>query len=97
MMLRYFCSILLLLSTAVCQGQSVWDKLNKDPFKNSQVYVGVRAGANYNSVNVINRFSLIKPTSSLDEGLYDKKYQDVENIGIIYGITFLYQFEQRFV
>ncbi len=97
MMLRYFCSILLLLSTVICQAQSVWDKLNKDPFKTSQVYVGLRAGANYNTVNVINRYSLIKPTNDLDEGLYDKKYQEVENIGLIYGVTFLYQFEQRLV
>ncbi|WP_296623059.1 hypothetical protein [Marivirga sp.] len=96
-MLRYFCSILLLLSTMFCQAQSVWDKLNKDPFKNSQVYFGFRAGANYTTVDVINRYSLIKPTTSLDEGLYDKKYQEVENMGIIYGVTFLYQFEQRLV
>lgn len=97
MMLRYFCSILLLLSTVFCQAQSVWEKLNKDPFKNSQIYVGFRAGANFNTVNVINRYSLIKPTTSLDEGLYEKKYQEVENIGVIYGLSFLYQFEQRFV
>jgi hypothetical protein len=96
-MLKYFCSILLLLSAALCQAQSVWDKLNKDPFKNSQVYVGFRAGANYSTVNVINRYSLIKPTTSLDEGLYDKNYKEVENIGVIYGVTFLYQFEQRLV
>ncbi|MGM0579846.1 MAG: hypothetical protein ACQETL_04150 [Bacteroidota bacterium] len=96
-MLRYFCSILLLLSTVFCQAQSVWDKLNKDPFKTSQVYVGIRAGANYNNVNIINRYSLVKPTNDLDDGLYDKKYQDVENIGLIYGITFMYQFEQRLV
>gem|GEM_PF-6106182 len=96
-MLRYFCSILLLLSTMFCQAQSVWDKLNKDPFKNSQVYFGFRAGANYSTVDVINRYSLIKPTTSLDEGLYDKKYQEVKNIGIIYGVTFLYQFDQRLV
>lgn len=87
----------MLLSTVICQAQSVWDKLNKDPFKTSQVYVGLRAGANYNTVNVINRYSLIKPTNDLDEGLYDKKYQEVENIGLIYGVTFLYQFEQRLV
>ncbi|WMN12835.1 hypothetical protein QYS49_34765 [Marivirga salinae] len=96
-MTKYFCSIFLLLSTALCQAQSVWSKLNKDPFKNSQVYVGFRTGANYNTINIINRYSLIKPTSSLDEGLYDKKYQEVENIGIIYGVSFLYQFEQRLV
>lgn len=96
-MLRYFCSILLLLSAVICQAQSVWEKLNKDPFKNSQVYVGFRAGANFNTVNVNNRYSVIKPTTRLDEGLYDKKYQEVENIGVIYGITFLYQFEQRLV
>lgn len=97
MMLRYFCSILLLLSTVFCQAQSVWDKLNKNPFKTSQVYFGVRAGANYNTVNVINRYSLIKPTTSLDQGVYDKNYQDAENIGTIYGLTFMYQFDQRLV
>jgi len=97
MILRYFCSILLLLTTVVCQAQSVWEKLNKDPFKTSQVYVGFRAGANQSTINVINRYSLIKPTSSLDEGLYDKKYQEVENVGVIYGVTFLYQLEQRLV
>lgn len=98
MMLRFICSILLLLlSTVFCQAQSVWEKLNKDPFKNSQVYIGFRSGANYNTINVINRYSLIKPTTSLDEGLYDKQYQEAENIGLIYGITFMYQFEQRLV
>lgn len=97
-MLRYFFSILfVVLSTVFCQAQSVWDKLNKDPFKTSQVYVGIRAGANSTSVNVINRYSVIKPTNDLDEGLYDKRYQEVENIGVIYGVTFLYQFEQRLV
>jgi len=97
MMVKYLCSILLLLSTAFCQAQSVWNKLNKNPFKTSQTYIGFRAGASYNSVNVINRYSLIKPTSAEDEGLYQKEYQNVENIGTIYGITFLYQFEQRLV
>lgn len=97
MMLRCICSISLLLTTVFCQAQSVWKKLNKNPFKTSQVYVGFRAGANFSKVNVINRYSLIKPTTSLDEGLYDKKYQDIENVGVIYGITFLYQFEQRLV
>ncbi|WP_375578785.1 outer membrane beta-barrel protein [Marivirga tractuosa] len=86
-----------MLSTAFCQAQSVWDKLNKNPFKNSQFYVGLRAGANYNAINVINRYSLIKPTNSLDEGLYDKQYQEAENVGVLYGITFMYQFEQRLV
>ncbi|HET8861002.1 MAG TPA: outer membrane beta-barrel protein [Marivirga sp.] len=96
-MLKYFCSILLLFSAVFCQAQSVWDKLNNDPFKTSQAYVGFRAGGNLTNINVINRYSLIKPTNSLDEGLYDKKYQEAENIGIIYGISFLYQFEQRLV
>ncbi|WKV10748.1 hypothetical protein [Marivirga harenae] len=97
MMLKYIVSIFLLLSTVVCQAQSIWDKLNKNPFKTSQVYFGVRSGANYNMVNVINRYSLIKPTTSLDEGLYDKEYKDVENIGVLYGLTFMYQFDQRLV
>jgi hypothetical protein len=97
MMLKYIISIFLLLSTVICQAQSVWDKLNKNPFKTSQVYFGVRAGANYNRVNVINRYSLIKPTTSLDEGVYDKNYQDVENLGVLYGLTFMYQFDQRLV
>jgi hypothetical protein len=97
MMLKYICSILLLFSTAFCQAQSAWDKLNKDPFKNSQFYFGFRAGANYNTVNVINRYSVIKPTSSDDQGVYDKEYQEIQNLGVLYGISFMYQFEQRIV
>lgn len=97
MMLKYFYSIFLLFSTVFCQAQSVWEKLNKDPFKSSQVYVGLKAGANYTMVNVVNRHSLIKPTHSSNEGLYEKKYQQIENLGTIYGITFLYQFDQKFV
>ena len=97
MMLKYLFCIFLFLTTAFVNAQSVWDKLNKDPFKTSQIYVGIRAGANYSNINAINRYSLIKPTNSLDEVLYDKKYQQVENIGAIYGLTFLYQFEQRLV
>jgi hypothetical protein len=96
-MLKYIFSIFLLLSSVHCQAQSVWDKLNKNPFKTSQLYFGVRSGASYNTVNVVNRFSLIKPTNSLDDGVYDKSYQDVENIGTNYGITLMYQFDQRLV
>ena len=96
-MLKYFCSIFLLLSAVLGQAQSVWDKLNKDPFGNSQLYIGFRTGANYTTVNIINRYSLIKPTNSLDERLYDKKYQNIENVGVVYGLSFMYQFEQRLV
>lgn len=96
-MFKYLCSVFILLISITCNAQSVWDKLNKDPFKNSQMYFGFRAGANYNTINVINRYSLIKPTNNLNEGLYNKQYQEVNNLGVIYGITYMYQFEQRLV
>src|SRR5690554_3337226 len=97
MMLKYFCSVLLLFLTMFCQAQSVWEKLNKDPFKASQMYVGLKSGASFTMVNVINRHSLLKPTQTSNEGLYDKKYQQIENISAIYGLTFLYQFNQKLV
>ncbi|MBK6266436.1 outer membrane beta-barrel protein [Marivirga sp. S37H4] len=79
------------------QAQSTYDRLNKNPFKQTQWYIGVRGGANYNLVNPINRHSVIKPTNDLDEALYEKSYQSVENIGVIYGLTAMFQFDQKFV
>ncbi len=78
-------------------AQSTFDKLNKNPFKQTQWYIGVRGGANYTVVDPINRFSIIKPTNDLDQSLYEKEYLTTGNIGTIYGLTFMFQFDQRFV
>lgn len=96
-MFKLLVCLILLFPIGFCKAQSVWDKLNKDPYKNSQLYIGIKAGANLNDVNVINRFSVIKPTNNLNQGLYDKRYLRTHHIGSVYGLTFLYQFEQRLV
>ncbi len=89
--------LFLLISVFSSQAQPAYEKLNKNPFKKSQWYIGVRGGLNYNIVNPINRYSIVKPTNELDESLYEKEYKSVENIGIIYGLTVMYQFEKKFV
>ncbi|WP_139827985.1 PorT family protein [Marivirga sericea] len=40
---------------------------------------------------------MIKPTNSDDQRVYDKEYQKAQNLGVLYGISFMYQFEQRIV
>ncbi|PTB96885.1 hypothetical protein C9994_05330 [Marivirga lumbricoides] len=90
------CLFLLIFSVGV-KAQSTFDKLNKNPFKQTQWYVGLRGGANYTIVSPINRFGIIKPTDNANQELYEKKYQTVENIGAIYGLTAMFQFEQKFV
>jgi hypothetical protein len=73
------------------------DKLKKNPYKNSQWYIGLAAGVNYNTVNVINEYSIIHATNRLDDELYRKDYTLTNNISATYGLKLMYQFEQRFV
>ncbi len=96
-MFRILLSLFFVLITGGLYAQSTFDKLNKNPFKQTQWYIGVRGGANYSLVDPINRFSIIKPINEFDESLYEKEYLSTGNIGTIYGLTFLFQFDQRFV
>jgi len=90
---------LILWTAFVLNGftQPTSDKLKKDPYKNSQWYIGLAAGVNYNTVNVINEYSILHATNRLDDALYDKNYTITNNISATYGFKLMYQFEQRFV
>lgn len=96
-MFKILLSLFLMFISFGLYAQSSFDKLNKNPFKQTQWYIGLRCGANYNTVDPINRFSIIKPTNDLDQGLYEKQYLSSGNISAIYGLTVMYQFDQRFV
>ncbi len=83
--------------SAFAYAQPSAPKLNKNPYKNSQWYIGLAGGANYTIVNVINDFSILQATAIDDNTTYSKNYTLTKNISATYGIKAMYQFEQRLV
>lgn len=85
------------LVSGTAYAQNSFNQMNKDPFKKSQWYVGVRGGLNYTEANVINPFSVINASNDFGQSAFEKEYTSTDNIAGTFGASFMYQFDQIFV